>query len=251
MNGGRESGPFSCLVAIGDSITMGASATKPEYSWVSRLARMLTEFQDEPLRVVNVGLSGNLISPRSRAYSHPDSGKPSGLERYRRDVIPFHPDLVLISYGLNDMRCGTPVHIFLEDLDAMVQGIRGRTGATILLLGVYFMTGYERHGDVWAYGSRVSTTAWNNSMREYATANDLLFADVYRAQGEADWGISEDGVHPNNLGHALVAQAVFQTIVAQSRGMGLKSFRDARTYVPWGDAFEGPLRTYAGIAAEE
>ena len=97
MNKRHGSGPFACMVAIGDSITMGATATKPEYAWVNRLGRLLSEFQDEPIRVVNVGIAGNLISPRSRAYAHADSGKPSGLERYRRDVTAFHPDLVAIS----------------------------------------------------------------------------------------------------------------------------------------------------------
>ena len=82
----REAGPFRCIVAMGDSISMGASATRPELAWVSRLGRLLAEFQDEPPRIVNVGLSGNLISPCSRAYNHPDSGKPSALERYRRHV---------------------------------------------------------------------------------------------------------------------------------------------------------------------
>ena len=59
--------PFTCMVAIGDSITMGAAATKPEYAWVSRLAKLISEFQDKAICVVNVGISGNLISPRSPA----------------------------------------------------------------------------------------------------------------------------------------------------------------------------------------
>src|SRR3989304_4984752 len=109
--------PFTCMVAIGDSITMGAAATKPERSWVSRLAKLISEFQDNEIKVVNVGISGNLISPRSLAYHHEDSGKPSGLERYQRDVIAHQPDLVTISYGLNDLRCGTPMDIFMSDLD--------------------------------------------------------------------------------------------------------------------------------------
>ena len=69
----RDREPFECLVAIGDSITMGAAATQPDHAWVSRLGRLLSEFQDHPVRVVNAGISGNLISPRSRAYRHADS----------------------------------------------------------------------------------------------------------------------------------------------------------------------------------
>ena len=35
------------------------------------------------------------------------------MERYQKHVLDHHPDLVLISYGLNDARGGTPLAQFL------------------------------------------------------------------------------------------------------------------------------------------
>ncbi len=240
--------PFTCLVALGDSITMGASATRPEFAWVARLGRLLAEFQDAPPRVINSGVSGNLISPRSRAYWHTDSARPSALERYRRDVTAHRPDLALLSFGLNDMRCGTPLEGFMRDLDALVQGIRAETPATVVLVGVYFMTGFQQHGAVWGHADLAKTRRWNRRIERYATAHDLIFADVYRAQGEAAWGVDNDGVHPNNLGHALIAQGVFQALAARFPHLSVKPYRDALDYARWADAVEIPMRSYAGIA---
>jgi len=243
-------GPFSCLVAIGDSITMGAAATKQEYAWVSRLGRLLTEFQDVPVRVVNSGLSGNLISPRSRAYADPDSGRPSGLERYRRDLTAFHPDLVTVAFGLNDLRCGTPLEVFMADLDLMVGGIRQTTEATIVLAGVYYMTGYHDHGAGWAHGDLEAAHRWNGRLQQYAAAGRLVFADVCGAQGQAGWTMDKDGVHPNDLGHALIAHSVFQAIATHCPGLSRRALRDAENYVRWADSVESALRTYDGIGGE-
>jgi lysophospholipase L1-like esterase len=250
MSSDQSGSPFTCLVAFGDSITMGASATRPAYAWVARLGRLLSEFQDAPLRVVNVGVSGNLISPRSRAYDHPDSAKPSALERYRRDVVAHRPDLVTISYGLNDMRCGTPLDAFMADFDRLVQGIRQATLADIVIVGVYFTTGFQQHGDVWGHADLETTRVWNRRLQQYAAEHDLIFADIYGAQGEADWVVDKDGVHPNNLGHALIAHKVFEAIAVRRPALSLKPFRDALDYPRWADAIEMPLRNYDGIAPD-
>lgn len=242
--------PFACMVAIGDSITMGAAATKPQYSWVSRLAGLISEFQDEEIKVVNSGISGNLISPRSLAYHHEDSGKPSGLERYQRDVIAHTPDLVTISYGLNDLRCGTPIDLFLDELNLMVRGIRQATQAVIVLVNVYRVTVYCDGSGVWDRGDRAGANRYNAYLLKYAHANDLLFADVYSAQGEASWVIDKDGIHPNNLGHALIAHKVFEVIATHCSCLSRKAFREAEAYPRWADEREFVLRTYCGLDAK-
>ncbi len=91
--------PFKSMVTIGDSITVGYSATKMEYSWAYRLSRLISQFQEQEMEFHNSGISGNLISMRSCAYNHKDSSKPSGLERFKRDVIRHKPDLAVISYA--------------------------------------------------------------------------------------------------------------------------------------------------------
>lgn len=242
-----NSGSFNCMVAIGDSVTVGYSATRQEYSWVSRLGRLLSEFQDEPVRVINNGISANVISPNSRAYQ--ESDKPSGLERYKRDIISFNPDLVIISYGLNDMRCGTPIDVFMADMDIMVREIQEKSQALIVIVGVYYQPSYviDDKSGVWNYGNKQTTKMYNTRMRRYAESGGSLYSDVYSAQSETNWSVDKDGVHPNNLGHALIAHKVFETIATHCRGLSIKSFRDAEDYPRWGGLFELPLRNYDNI----
>ncbi|NJD02390.1 MAG: SGNH/GDSL hydrolase family protein [Ruminiclostridium sp.] len=239
--------PFKYMVAIGDSITMGASATKREYCWVYRLAELISEFQENEIEFFNAGIGGNLISRRSYAYNDKDSGKPSGLERFRRDVICRKPDLIVISYGLNDLRCGTPIDIFLEDFDIMVKEIQKETKAIIVVVNTYFITGYKDYPEVWGQADIESTHIYNSLLQDYSKANGLLYADVYSAQGEANWVVAGDGVHPNNLGHLLIANKVFEVIASNCSCLSVKAYKEAVGYSGWADEHESSLRNYCGI----
>ena len=58
----RRSEPVRTLVAIGDSITAGASASSQEKCWVSLVARMLEEAQGRRIETINSGIGGNVIT---------------------------------------------------------------------------------------------------------------------------------------------------------------------------------------------
>src|SRR5579859_6954623 len=94
--------PFRRMVTLGESTTAGGSATSRSLCWASLLADLVGQHQTEPVELFNVGIGGNVISPRSVGYLR--SGRPSALERYQRHVVAHRPDLVIVSYGLNDMR---------------------------------------------------------------------------------------------------------------------------------------------------
>ena len=162
-------------------------------------------------------------------------------------MIALEPDLVVISYGLNDLRCGTPVDVFINELDLMVRGIRRETHAVIVLVNVYHMTAYQDESGVWNRGDPQGAHRYNAHMRQYAEATNLLYADVYSAQGEAGWVVDKDGVHPNNLGHALIANKVFEAIATHCSCLSLRAFREAIAYPRWADACEAVLRTYRGL----
>src|SRR5438270_788599 len=77
--------PFTVGVALGESTTAGGSATSRDLCWVSKLADLISESQLQPIRMINSGIGGNVISRRSPSYE--DSGKPSAMERYQKQVI--------------------------------------------------------------------------------------------------------------------------------------------------------------------
>ena len=57
------------------------------------------------------------------------------------------------------------------------------------------------------------TEIYNVLIRQIAEANNLILADVYSAEIGVDWIIDIDHCHPNDLGHRIIANRVFEAIV--------------------------------------
>ena len=110
--------PSGCqsMVALGESTTARGWSASPNRCWVATLAALINDFQSIPVALVNSGIGVNVISTCSPAYMH--SGKLAADERLNKHVIDHQPDLLIISYGLNDARGGTPLDLFREKLVA-------------------------------------------------------------------------------------------------------------------------------------
>jgi len=224
--------PFRTAVALGESTTAGGSATSRKLCWVNRLADLINEAQLQPVKMINSGLGANLIAERSHYYDK--SGKPAAMLRYQKHVVDHHPDLVLISFGLNDARAGTPVGQFIDDLRHVVLDIKGKTGAVVVILNAYFMTDFDRY-DPFKLGSIASFMAYNAAEEDLARECDVLYADVFDAEGMAPWTIDPDGVHANNLGHRLVANKVFETLAKNCSCLAESSIEARKGFIPWRD----------------
>ena len=224
--------PFRVAVAFGDSITAGGTATSRDLTWVSRLEGLINQAQIKPVQMINSGIGGNEISPRSVYYDQ--LGKVSAMERYQKHVVDHHPDLVLISYGVNDAMSGTPVEVFLEDLRSVALDIREKTHALVVILDAYLVKDFHRYPPT-VNGSVASLMAYNSAMRRMAEECDMLFADVFGAYGMAPWVLDEDGVHPNNLGHTLVANRVFEVLAQNCSCLAQKALELRKTFKPWRD----------------
>jgi len=205
----RHPEPFCCVVVLGESHVANGM-------WVNTFARLLTEFQgDPPPKVVNAGIGGNCISPRSPRY--PASQRLSAVERFRTDVIAHDPDLVVISYGLNDMRAGMPLADFAEDMSHIIEGIQGEIDPVIVLTTVYNMSAYSLYPP-FDKGSVKATEVFNAAIRDLAGKYDALVADIWEAEGGAPWLVHPDTVHANRLGHTLIGHCVFQTVATNCSG---------------------------------
>src|SRR5579863_207144 len=138
-----SSKPFRIGVALGDSITAGGTATSRGLTWVSRLAELINQAQLAPIRMINSGIGNNEISPRSTYYVQ--LGKVSAMERYQKHVVDHHPDLVLLSYGVNDSMAGTPIEVFIDDLRYIALDIRRKTDALVVILDAYLVRDFHRY----------------------------------------------------------------------------------------------------------
>jgi len=230
----RRKDPFKKMIALGESTTAGGSATAVDLCWVNLLADLINQFQDQKMEFVNKGIGANVISPNSISYKV--SGQPSALERVERDVIEEEPDLVVISYGLNDIRCGTLIEVFKADMGILIRRIREELPyCLVVLVNVYFMTNFQQGGHAWSKGNREKTELYNLAIRQIAEMHDLPYADVYDAQGCAEWVVDIDGVHANNLGHRLIANRIFGVIAKNCSCLAVKAFREAESYPKWRD----------------
>jgi len=225
--------PFKRIVAIGESITAGGNASSREKCWVSRLVKLIGEFQYEPPECINDGIGSNILCENSPCF--PYASHPVGEKRIHRDVIQHNPDLALVSYGLNDMRGGTDPEVFSNTLACAVDEIKRETGAVIVLLGVYYMNAYKSYGGDWAYGSDEIAEIFNARIRAVALKSGVLFADIAAAQRQTPWLLDKDGVHANDLGHAIIANAVFEILAQSCGGLAKKIYEEVKEKPCWRD----------------
>jgi len=224
---------FKIMVAIGDSITAGACASSRDKSWVHRLSLLINEFQSIQVNYFNVGIGGNVISTKSQAYEY--STKPAGNERIERDILAYKPDLLLMGYGFNDMRGGTSLQVFCEELDSFVEKIRKKIQPLILILGPYYYSNFERGVGFWDHGNIEGLYEYNRMMYSFAEQNNCLFADLLEVYNQTDWLVHNDGVHPNDIGHAVIANKVFQTLTSNCSCLALRTKSEEKNIKPWRD----------------
>ena len=231
---------FRTLVTMGESTTAGGWSSCRERSWASQLARQINEVQRLPVQLVNVGIGANVISPSSPAY--PYSGKPSASERLEKHVLsntandsPIVPDLLILSYGLNDARGGTPIDQFANELREIIRRVRAKMLPLIVLPGPYYMADFKLGGPYFDKASPQVMRDYNAAIRQTAEATDCLFVDLLSAYGNADWLVHRDGVHANDLGHRIVANKIFEVLAQNCSGLSLETKWLETQTLPWRD----------------
>jgi lysophospholipase L1-like esterase len=239
----RHSHEFRKMVALGESTTAGGWSSSRERCWVPLLAGLINDLQAEPMEVVNSGIGANVVSTRSPCYEH--SGKPAANERLQKHVIDHQPDLLIISYGLNDARGGTPLDLFTEELAGVIGHVRRHVQPVILLPGPYFMTDFRVGGENWSHANLETFGAYNEATREVAREQDCLFVDLLSAYQETRWMIHYDGVHANDLGHRIVANRMFEVIAQNCSGVARKTQALEKTSPRWRD--ESTLKAEYGF----
>ena len=236
---------FRALFTLGESTTAGGWSSSRERCWATQLARMINEYQRVPLQLVNQGIGANVISTRSPCY--PTSGKPAASERLDQHVLNYRangnsllPDLLVISYGLNDARGGTPIDLFCSEMEELVNRVRERIHPLIVLLGPYYMHDFTLGGPQWSHGNLDVFHDYNRAIMQLAKRLDCLFTDLLSAYDEADWLVHHDGCHANDLGHRVVANKIFEVLASNCSGLALETKALEKEIIPWRD--ESTLR---------
>ena len=224
---------FRTLVTLGESTTAGGWASYRERAWAHQLARVINEFQRVPVQLVNVGIGANVISTRSPAYEH--SGKPAALERLDPHVLRHKPDLLVVSYGLNDARGGTSIDLFASEMRTLIDRVRASIQPLIVLLGPYYMTGFDQFGPHWNKATLELFHRFSEATSKVADDKDCLFVDLLSAYGNANWLIHHDTVHANDLGHRIVANKVFEVLASNCSGLARETQELEKQIPRWRD----------------
>ena len=217
----RPTTPAAVIVAIGDSITEGGSTTLGAHrAWPHQLGRRLEEACPGAFVVVNAGIGGNMVASDGRS--------PSLVSRLERDVLamPGVTHVVLMA-GLNDVRQKGPA--------------RDRPGAGVNEVAA----GYRQAAQVLQSHhikviGGVLTPILASPVAEPAipgptTEDKRRSLNALIRQGEIFDGVidfeaalddparpgriragahREDGYHPNDEGHRLMAEAIDADVFA-------------------------------------
>ena len=209
--------PFQRLVILGESTVEGGRwLRRREDRYADMLVQMINACQEHPVEYHNKGIGANAISPRSPGYEK--SRKPSALERYRADVIDLKPDLFILAYGLNDMRARMPLKDFREDMATIIRDVKKACAPMTVLTTVYYMTAWRSFPPT-DKGDVALTLEYNRTIASLAKEFDCVLADVWAAEGLADWLICLDGVHANKVGSMVIASRIFETIARHASGL--------------------------------
>ncbi len=231
---------FRALITLGESTTAGGWSSSRERCWTSLLARQINEVQRRPVQFANMGIGANVISNKSPCYEH--SGKPAANERLDRHVLnnaligpSVDSDLLVISYGLNDARGGTPVDLFCSEMRDIVGRVREKIQPLIVLLGPYYMTDFTVGGEEWSHANLELFHHYNDAIRQVAEEDECLFVDLLASYRNADWLVHYDGCHANDVGHRIVANKVFEVLASNCSGLSLETKALEREIPPWRD----------------
>jgi lysophospholipase L1-like esterase len=140
---------------------------------------------------------------------------PQMLLRFRPDVLALKPEAVVILAGTNDIAGNTgPTTLeAVEDNLASMAELARAGGVRVVLASLLPVSDYETRDDKplvqTARRPPEQIRALNEWIRSYAASHGLVYLDYYTAtadeRGFLKDELSDDGLHPNAKGYAVMA----------------------------------------------
>ena len=182
--------PRTCddrVVFMGNSITQG---------WID----MIPEFF-AGRHYINRGIGGQTT--------------PQMLIRFRQDVIHLNPKVVVILAGINDIAGNTgpsSLEMIEDNLHSMTE-LAQANGIEVVLCSVLPALDFPWRPGMYPAGKVVEL---NKRIEAYASKKGAVYCDYFTAMVDERNGLpaelSDDGVHPNEAGYAIMAPLVEKAI---------------------------------------
>jgi uncharacterized repeat protein (TIGR01451 family) len=154
-------------------------------------------------------LDGALESTYPHAeYNTIGSGVPQqmayqGVRRFDSTVAVYHPQIVVIGYGTNDVGSGTS--LFAAGIQELIDKAKG-IGATVIVHSIGYI-------DTDIHPAKKGWQSYNDALQEVCANNGVPYVDIAGPMSE-DPGlyVSSDGMHWTPEGGQLVAHFIFSAI---------------------------------------
>lgn len=173
------------LVIIGDSLTEGYGVSQQQ-SFPSLLEEKMNSSK-KSWKVINAGISGSTsASAVSRIKWH----------------LKQKPNLIILALGSNDGLRGLSTNQIISNLDKAIE-VAKASQTTIVLAGLKMPPNYGAK-----YTQDFALVFPQLSKKHKIPLIPFLLKDV---AGEKSRNLS-DGIHPNESGHKIIAETVFQSI---------------------------------------
>ncbi len=207
--------PQSRLLLIGDSITEagrehdarpGKSPGYLGHGYAAMTAALLeATYPAHRLLVINRGVGGDTVRDLQ--------------SRWQRDVLDLKPHWLTIMIGINDVwrqfdgplpELGVPPGEFEDTLTGLVQATLPSLQGLVLMTPFYL----ERAS---SDPMRVRMDEYGAIVRRIAERNSALFVDTQAAfdhflEQQHTYRLAADRVHPNEVGHMILARALLQAL---------------------------------------
>lgn len=174
------------LVVLGDSLTEGYGVAKDQ-AFPAVLEKKIQASGKKEWTVVNAGVSGSTTA--------------SGVGRMKW-VFKSKPDLVILALGANDGLRGLKVEDSEKNLAKAIEYAQEQK-VKVILGGLYMPPNYGKE-----YTEKFKQM-YSNLAKKYKIP--LIPFVLDKVAGDPKYNLA-DGIHPNEAGHKIVAETVYQEI---------------------------------------
>lgn len=222
--------PPVTIAFLGDSVTQGCfevylledgrmqTVFDRAQSYSAKLGALLSAlYPSVPVQLINAGISGDCAI--------------RGLERLRQDVLAFHPDLTVVSFGLNDVcREDETMEQYLAALDGIFAQLRGADSEIIFMTPNMMNTRMSEHlrdpeirkiaADTMAVQTGGKLGQYLDAAKRLCAERNVRICDCYgkwmqlAANGVDTTALLANGInHPTREMHWLFANALLEELL--------------------------------------
>jgi lysophospholipase L1-like esterase len=187
------------IVAIGSSSTAGVGASDPAHTYPARLVEELRHrWPQLEVTVINKGVAGEF------AYQM--------LARFERDVLPYHPQLVIWQTGSNQLLRSENIEGYTETIREGINRLRA-ADADVVLMDPQFaprVLARRIHQPVVDSIAAVAKETNVAVFQRFAVMEHWISSGQYKIEEI----ISSDGLHMNDVSYGCLARLLADSLVA-------------------------------------